>query len=124
MDRRSPPKQLVARSHTMLCIQARYEAAADPYELEPHTYGIAKDVVDSIVGRPSQKSAKEAILISGESGSGKTEACKIALAYFAEVCKPKVSVFRGGLQAEGKRRDRESCRYGEGRISRKYASRR
>eukprot|EP00761_Pharyngomonas_kirbyi_P008029 gb/GECH01008040.1/.p1 GENE.gb/GECH01008040.1/~~gb/GECH01008040.1/.p1 ORF type:complete len:1589 (+),score=433.96 gb/GECH01008040.1/:1-4767(+) len=52
-----------------------------PYELAPHIYSLAEDAYRTMVesGRP------QSIIISGESGAGKTEASKLMMEYLAAV---------------------------------------
>ncbi|KAF1315992.1 Myosin-like protein, partial [Globisporangium splendens] len=49
---------------------------------EPHLYGIAKAAYVDMV----RNSRNQSILISGESGAGKTEATKIMMKYYATTC--------------------------------------
>ncbi|OWZ14812.1 Myosin [Phytophthora megakarya] len=55
-------------------------APADPRE--PHLFAVARAAYMDIV----QNARSQAILISGESGAGKTEATKIIMTYFAVTC--------------------------------------
>ncbi|KAE9352863.1 Myosin-17 [Phytophthora fragariae] len=55
-------------------------AAADPRE--PHLFAVARAAYVDIV----QNARSQTILISGESGAGKTEATKIIMTYFAVTC--------------------------------------
>ena len=52
------------------------------YIQEPHLYIMAQQVYDSLMDEGNQ-----AIIISGESGAGKTEATKYILRYLAEASK-------------------------------------
>ncbi|RLN63887.1 hypothetical protein BBP00_00003812 [Phytophthora kernoviae] len=55
-------------------------AASDPRE--PHLFAVARAAYTDIV----QNERSQSILISGESGAGKTEATKIMMTYFALTC--------------------------------------
>ncbi|CAD7939285.1 unnamed protein product [Amoebophrya sp. A120] len=61
-------------------VMDKYINAADSREQPPHVYSIAKTALSGCV----RESLNQAILISGESGAGKTEACKIMLGFFAD----------------------------------------
>ncbi|XP_043214754.1 unconventional myosin IC-like [Amphibalanus amphitrite] len=52
------------------------------YELPPHIYAVINGALTSLV----EETRDQCILISGESGSGKTEASKKILQYIGEVC--------------------------------------
>uniref|UniRef100_UPI00398EFADD unconventional myosin-Ib-like n=1 Tax=Pristiophorus japonicus TaxID=55135 RepID=UPI00398EFADD len=52
------------------------------YELSPHIYAIADDAYRSLRDRNKD----QCVLITGESGSGKTEASKLVMSYIAAVC--------------------------------------
>ncbi|CAD7943154.1 unnamed protein product [Amoebophrya sp. A120] len=58
---------------------SRYENCSDPREMPPHVYCISKNAMMGLYENKDQ-----AILISGESGAGKTENCKILLHYFTQ----------------------------------------
>ncbi|GCC37450.1 hypothetical protein chiPu_0015954 [Chiloscyllium punctatum] len=64
------------------------------YELSPHIYAIADEAYRSLRDRDKD----QCVLITGESGSGKTEASKLVMSYIAAVC---------GKGAEGKYMDIE-----------------
>ncbi|KAI9921742.1 hypothetical protein PsorP6_000137 [Peronosclerospora sorghi] len=57
--------------------------ATDP--IEPHLFAVARAAYMDIV----QNARSQSILISGESGAGKTEATKIMMTYFAVTCGTK-----------------------------------
>ncbi|XP_078057212.1 unconventional myosin-Ib-like [Mustelus asterias] len=52
------------------------------YELSPHIYAIADEAYRSLRDRDKD----QCVLITGESGSGKTEASKFVMSYIAAVC--------------------------------------
>nr|XP_033794871.1 unconventional myosin-Ia isoform X3 [Geotrypetes seraphini] len=52
------------------------------YELKPHIYAIADEAYQSLRDRDRD----QCILITGESGAGKTEASKLVMSYVAAVC--------------------------------------
>ncbi|XP_051865586.1 unconventional myosin-Ib-like [Pristis pectinata] len=52
------------------------------YELSPHIYAIADEAYRSLRDRNKD----QCVLITGESGSGKTEASKLVMSYIAAVC--------------------------------------
>ncbi|XP_072104793.1 unconventional myosin-Ib-like [Mobula birostris] len=55
---------------------------ANFYELSPHIYAIADEAYRSLRDRDKD----QCVLITGESGSGKTEASKLVMSYIAAVC--------------------------------------
>ncbi|KAH0488810.1 MAG: hypothetical protein KVP17_000609 [Porospora cf. gigantea B] len=65
----------------------KYKTAPDLMRLQPHTFGISRQAVDSLF--TAKKS--QAIVVTGESGAGKTEATKHCMRYFA---------FREGMSGE------------------------
>ncbi|MEE6471641.1 hypothetical protein FKM82_009329 [Ascaphus truei] len=52
------------------------------YQLKPHIYAVADDAYQSLRDRDRD----QCILITGESGAGKTEASKLVMSYVAAVC--------------------------------------
>ncbi|XP_056418485.1 unconventional myosin-Ia isoform X2 [Hyla sarda] len=52
------------------------------YQLKPHIYAVADDAYQSLRDRDKD----QCILITGESGAGKTEASKLVMSYVAAVC--------------------------------------
>lgn len=52
------------------------------YELKPHIYALANEAYQSLRYRDQD----QCILITGESGAGKTEASKLVMSYVAAVC--------------------------------------
>ncbi|XP_063808512.1 unconventional myosin-Ia isoform X2 [Pseudophryne corroboree] len=52
------------------------------YQLKPHIYALADDAYQSLRDRDRD----QCILITGESGAGKTEASKLVMSYVAAVC--------------------------------------
>ena len=59
----------------------------------PHLFMIAEDCVQSLV----TEQANQSIIITGNSGSGKTESCKILLAYVAQA---NIRNFTGDLSED------------------------
>eukprot|EP00397_Hematodinium_sp_SG-2012_P000534 GEMP01000535.1.p1 GENE.GEMP01000535.1~~GEMP01000535.1.p1 ORF type:complete len:1693 (+),score=408.54 GEMP01000535.1:315-5393(+) len=58
-----------------------YARATDSLELPPHVFGIGADAFRGLMDDRNN----QAILVSGESGAGKTESTKLVLSYLAEV---------------------------------------
>lgn len=58
-----------------------YNEAHDTAQLPPHVYGIGADAFQGLL----QNKIPQAVLISGESGAGKTESTKHVLSYLADV---------------------------------------
>ena len=54
-------------------------------ELAPHPYLVIGAAYQNVV----LKGANQSVLISGESGAGKTVTCKVCLEYLTTVCKPQ-----------------------------------
>lgn len=62
-------------------IRKRYKNLKNPASLPPHIYAL----VDATYGLLMESMGSQSILISGESGAGKTEACKLCLLALAEL---------------------------------------
>lgn len=56
-----------------------------PYELEPHVFTVAEDAFRSMM----TEKVSQSIIISGESGAGKTEASKQIMNYLADISQTK-----------------------------------
>ena len=52
------------------------------YELPPHVYALSEDTFQAL----KTSHFNQCIIISGESGAGKTEAAKLVMKYIAAVC--------------------------------------
>jgi myosin heavy subunit len=59
----------------------RHKMAVRASGLAPHVYALADNAYKALVAEPLNQS----VVISGESGAGKTEACKLVLQYMAEM---------------------------------------
>ena len=55
-------------------------------DLPPHIYAIAEEAYQAII-EPGPTTVNQSILVSGESGAGKTESVKIMMQYVAVVSK-------------------------------------
>eukprot|EP00397_Hematodinium_sp_SG-2012_P000398 GEMP01000398.1.p1 GENE.GEMP01000398.1~~GEMP01000398.1.p1 ORF type:complete len:1716 (+),score=392.76 GEMP01000398.1:66-5213(+) len=58
-----------------------YSEATDSLELPPHVYSVGSDAFRGLM----DYGTNQAILVSGESGAGKTESTKLVLSYLADV---------------------------------------
>ncbi|XP_036616874.1 unconventional myosin-Ia [Trichosurus vulpecula] len=58
------------------------------YELKPHIYALANEAYQSL----KDHDRDQCIIITGESGSGKTEASKLVMSYVAAVCEKEEEV--------------------------------
>ncbi|OLQ02826.1 Unconventional myosin-VIIb [Symbiodinium microadriaticum] len=75
----------------------RHQQPRDSRELPPHIYGIGHDALQGL----SSGYKDQAIVISGESGAGKTESAKFLLNFIAESVKGhSAEVGAAGLEAE------------------------
>ncbi|GAA5957892.1 hypothetical protein JCM10213_004622 [Rhodosporidiobolus nylandii] len=57
-------------------------------ELEPHLFAIAEEAYRCMVGTPGEPGGNQTIIVSGESGAGKTVSAKYIMRYFATVDDP------------------------------------
>lgn len=62
-------------------------------ELEPHLFAVAEEAYNSLLNEGGSQS----IIVSGESGAGKTISAKYIMRYLAEVCKQGSDI--GGIEA-------------------------
>ena len=62
-------------------IRSRYKACHSPSALPPHIYALVHQTYSQMLA----ENVSQSILISGESGAGKTEAMKICLTYMGEL---------------------------------------
>lgn len=67
-----------------------YSSCSKTEELAPHIYGVGQDAMQGL----RNGLRDQAILISGESGAGKTESAKLVLSYVAEILRGK----HGGIE--------------------------
>lgn len=58
----------------------RYTASANSMELPPHIFGIGQDAIRGL----RETTNDQAVLISGESGAGKTESAKLIMSFVAD----------------------------------------
>lgn len=66
--------------------------------LEPHIFAIADAAYRSMLGRAAAKSCNQCIVISGESGAGKTESTKLLLRHIMELCRGNTQLEQQVLQ--------------------------
>jgi len=71
-----------------------YASARDSLDLPPHIFGTGHDALRGL----REGFRDQAIVISGESGAGKTESAKLLLSYVAEVVKAEAG---GHVEADG-----------------------
>ena len=57
-------------------------------EIEPHLFAIAEEAYRCMVGTASEPGGNQTIIVSGESGAGKTVSAKYVMRYFATVDDP------------------------------------
>lgn len=57
-------------------------------ELEPHLFAIAEEAYRCMVGKDGEGGGNQTIVVSGESGAGKTVSAKYIMRYFATVEDP------------------------------------
>lgn len=57
-------------------------------ELEPHLFAIAEEAYRCMVGTGGENGGDQTIIVSGESGAGKTVSAKYIMRYFATVDDP------------------------------------
>jgi len=60
----------------------------NPHEIEPHLYKVAENSYQSLL----ETRRNQSIIISGESGSGKTESAKIILKYLTQTSHLDVTI--------------------------------
>eukprot|EP00918_Siedleckia_nematoides_P093412 GHVU01205023.1.p1 GENE.GHVU01205023.1~~GHVU01205023.1.p1 ORF type:complete len:705 (-),score=155.74 GHVU01205023.1:920-3034(-) len=65
--------------NTTEAIARKYQEAKDPSKLEPHVFLVARTALENLHGVDKSQT----IIVSGESGAGKTEATKQIMRYFA-----------------------------------------
>lgn len=63
-------------------------AARRKGELEPHLFAIAEEAYRCMVGTAGEPGGNQTIIVSGESGAGKTVSAKYIMRYFATVEDP------------------------------------
>ncbi len=68
---------------------------APPGSLPPHVFTIAADAYKGLM----EESKAQAVIISGESGAGKTEATKMILQYLSDVAQSETGVEQEILQS-------------------------
>ena len=63
-------------------------------DLPPHNYAVAEEAFENLKANGGKRS--QSIIISGESGAGKTESAKIVMRYLTDVSESWVASTRGG----------------------------
>eukprot|EP00927_Polykrikos_kofoidii_P076607 TRINITY_DN73671_c0_g1_i1.p1 TRINITY_DN73671_c0_g1~~TRINITY_DN73671_c0_g1_i1.p1 ORF type:complete len:1697 (+),score=372.53 TRINITY_DN73671_c0_g1_i1:89-5179(+) len=64
-------------------IMQQYAASQGSHEMPPHVFGVGQDAMKGV----QNDGRNQAVLISGESGAGKTEAAKLIMSYVGGVAK-------------------------------------
>jgi myosin heavy subunit len=72
-------------------------------DMSPHLYVIAENAYVALTAAPNKfKSFDQSIIISGESGAGKTEATKVIMTYLARITAPSTDASSGAESLEQK----------------------
>ena len=82
-------------------IIARFRRSMTFDENEPHVYAVAEAAFSSMMSGVKDGIGNQSILVSGESGAGKTETVKIMMNYLAEAAGKKAAADTGGGSAIG-----------------------
>ena len=112
------------RTHTHTTLITHHQHRHSDREMPPHAFSVADAAFSGVVG----DKVNQAIIISGESGAGKTEATKKCLEYLTH-CTSMASVGgkssgdgAGGGAAEGKEEGKENWGIQDRILSARYAS--